>query len=260
MSYETLQYEVAERVATITLNRPDKRNAISSQMIADLLAALDAADGSDARVVILTGAGKAFCAGMDLDGLRAIAEQPQHANIEDSRRMAKMFARIYTFPKPLISAVNGAAIAGGCGIATLADFTLAVPDAKFGYTEVTIGFIPALVSVFLRRQVGEKTARDLLLSGRIIDAAEGLRLGLVTEIVAADALLDRTRELAAALLASSPTSIARTKRLLLKRDEGTLAAEIEVAIRENADIRSTADFREGLSSFLEKRPPRWTGH
>jgi len=260
MSYETLQYEVAERVATITLNRPDKRNAISSQMIADLLAALDAADGSDARVVILTGAGKAFCAGMDLDGLRAIAEQPQHANIEDSRRMAKMFARIYTFPKPLISAVNGAAIAGGCGIATLADFTLAVPDAKFGYTEVTIGFIPALVSVFLRRQVGEKTARDLLLSGRIIDAAEGLRLGLVTEIVAADALLDRTRELAAALLASSPTSIARTKRLLLKRDEAALTAEIEVAIRENADIRSTADFREGLSSFLEKRAPRWTGH
>ncbi|HTS13490.1 MAG TPA: enoyl-CoA hydratase-related protein [Candidatus Limnocylindrales bacterium] len=260
MSYETLQYEVAERVATITLNRPDKRNAISSQMIADLLAALDAADGSDARVVILTGAGKAFCAGMDLDGLRAIAEQPQHANIEDSRRMAKMFARIYTFPKPVISAVNGAAIAGGCGIATLADFTLAVPDAKFGYTEVKIGFIPALVSVFLRRQVGDKTARDLLLSGRIIDAPEALRLGLVTELVPAETLMARTQELAAMLLASSPTSIARTKRLLLKRDESALAAEIEVAIRENADIRSTADFREGLSSFLEKRPPRWTGH
>ncbi|HUJ29985.1 MAG TPA: enoyl-CoA hydratase-related protein [Candidatus Acidoferrum sp.] len=260
MSYETLTYDVADRLATITLNRPDKRNAISSQMIADLLAALDSAEGSNARVVILTGAGKAFCAGMDLDGLRAIAEQPQHANVEDSRRMAKMFSRIYSFPKPVIAAVNGAAMAGGCGIATLADFTLAVPEANFGYTEVRIGFIPALVSVFLRRQVGEKTARDLLLSGRIIDAAEAFRLGLVTEIVPSDELSSRAQELAATLLASSPTSILRTKRLLLKRDEAAIAAEIEVAIRENADIRSTADFREGLSSFLEKRPPKWTGH
>ena len=145
---------------------------------------------------IITGAGKAFCAGMDLDGLRAIAEQSPQQHLEDSRRMANMFCRIYSLAKPLISAVNGAAIAGGCGIATLADFTLAVPEAKFGYTEVKIGFIPALVSVFLRRQVGEKTARDLLLSGRIIDAAEALRLGLVTEIVPAESLIERARELA----------------------------------------------------------------
>jgi methylglutaconyl-CoA hydratase len=174
--------------------------------------------------------------------------------------MAAMFLRIYHFPKPLIAAVNGAAIAGGCGIATLADFTLAVPEAKFGYTEVKIGFIPALVSVFLRRQVGEKIARDLLLSGRIIEAAEALRLGLVTEIVPGDALVARATELAKTLLASSPTSIARTKSLLLKTGSEALRAEIEEAIRENADIRSTGDFREGLSAYLEKRPPKWSGH
>ena len=260
MTYETIKYEIASEIATITLNRPDKRNAISAQMIDDLVAALGDADEGPARVVVITGAGKAFCAGMDLDGLRAIASQSPQQHLEDSRRMANMFYRIYSFPKPLISAVNGAAIAGGCGIATLGDFTLAVPEAKFGYTEVKIGFIPALVSVFLRRQLGDKIARDLLLSGRIIDAAEALRLGMVTEIVPPEKLVERTRELAASLLASSPTSVFRTKRLLLKNDEDALRMEVERAVHENADIRSTNDFREGLSAFLEKRPPKWTGH
>lgn len=260
MSYETLTYEVANGIATITLNRPDKRNAISTQMIQELGEALGVAESGPARVVIITGAGKAFCAGMDLEGLRAIATQSPRENLEDSRRMAAMFLRIYHFPKPLIAAVNGAAIAGGCGIATLADFTLAVPEAKFGYTEVKIGFIPALVSVFLQRQVGEKIARDLLLSGRIIDAEEARRLGLVSEVVSAESLVARATELAKMLLASSPTSVSRTKRLLLKTGEEALRAEIEQAVKENADIRSTDDFCEGLSSYLEKRPPKWSGH
>lgn len=173
--------------------------------------------------------------------------------------MAKMFYRIFSFPKPLISAVNGAAIAGGCGIATLADFTLAVPQAKFGCTEVKIGFIPALVSVFLRRQVGDKVARDLLLSGRLIEAQEAHRLGLVSEIFEPDSLMEKARALANDIIAASPTSIKRTKRLLLRSGEAQLQTEIENAIHENADIRSTDDFREGLTSFLEKRPPKWTG-
>lgn len=260
MGYETIGYDVAPGIATITLNRPDKRNAISTRMIDDLLAVLDELEAGPPRVGIITGAGKAFCSGMDLDGLRSIASQSAQQNVEDSLRMATMFQRIYSFPKPLISAVNGAAIAGGCGIATLADFTLAAPEAKFGYTEVKIGFIPALVSVFLRRQAGEKIARDLLLSGRIIDASEALRLGLVTEIVAAEKLMDRARELAAMLIGSSPTSILRTKRLLLHNDEASLLAELDLAIRENADIRSTDDFREGVASFLEKRAPKWPGN
>jgi methylglutaconyl-CoA hydratase len=258
VKYETLQCQVAGEIATITLNRPEKRNAISTRMIEDLLAALNEMETGPARVGIITGAGRAFCAGMDLEGLRSIAAQSPEENIEDSVRMATMFHRIYSFPKPLISAVNGAAIAGGCGIATLADFTLAAPEAKFGYSEVKIGFIPALVSVFLRRQVGEKVARDLLLSGRTIDAPDALRLGLVSEIVASEKLLDRARELAATLIASSPTSILRTKRLLLHNSEGALLAELEVAIRENAGIRSTDDFREGVASFLEKRAPKWS--
>src|SRR6516225_8016818 len=170
--FSTLILDIAGQIATITLNRPDKRNAMSATMIAEIQTALDEIEKSHARVAILTGAGTAFCSGMDLEMLAAIAEQSPAENQEDSRRMAKMLRRIWSFPKPLIAAVNGAALAGGCGIATLCDFTLAVPEAKFGYTEVRVGFIPALVAMFLERQVGEKRARDLFLSGRIIDAAE----------------------------------------------------------------------------------------
>ena len=260
MPYHTLTLETAAAIATITLTRAEKRNAISTQMIDDLLSALEECERAAAvRVVIITGAGNAFCAGMDLEGLQALAGQSHEQNLEDSRRMARLFRRLYDYPKPLITAVNGAAIAGGAGIATMCDFTLAVPDAKFGYTEVRIGFIPALVSVFLRRQVGEKRARDLLLTGRFFDAAEAHALGLVSEIVAAEKLLDRARELASTLLANSPTSLARTKTLLSESARAELDREIELAIAANADIRSTGDFREGLAAFLEKRSPQWKG-
>jgi methylglutaconyl-CoA hydratase len=258
--FETIVCTTDGSVATITMNRPEKRNAISSQMVDELLQALNNADRDHAvRVVILTGAGKAFCSGMDLDALHAIAKQNAEENLGDSRIMARLFHRLYSFPKPVISAVNGAAIAGGCGLATFSDITLAVPEAKFGYTEVRIGFIPALVSVMLRRQIGEKRSRDLLLTGRTFDAAEGYRLGLVNEVVAAENLMTRAREMAEVFLAASPTSLERTKRLLLHYDDAHVREEIEWATQANAQIRSTEDFREGLSSFLEKRVPKWTG-
>ena len=140
-----------------------------------------------AQVVILTGAGKAFCAGMDLDELKALLGKTHDENVQDSSRMARIFRRIYDFPLPTIAAVNGAAIAGGTGFATMCDFTLAVPEAKFGYTEVRIGFVPAIVSSMLVWQVGHKIARDLLLTGRLIDAAEAHAFGLVNEVVEPDA-------------------------------------------------------------------------
>ena len=172
--------------------------------------------------------------------------------------MAQLFRTIYSFPKPTIAAVNGAAIAGGCGIATLADFTIAVPAAQFGYTEVRIGFVPALVSVFLRRQIGDKRTRDLALSGRLIDAAEARAMGLVNDVVPNEDLMPAARRLAATLIASSPTSLETTKRLLLEMSEAELDREISMAIQENSEIRSTPDFSEGLSAFLEKRTPKWS--
>lgn len=257
MGYSTLTYQSDGRVATITLSLPEKRNAISTQMVLDLIAVLGQAEESSARVVILTGAGKAFCAGMDLNELRTLATSTREKNIEDARRVAKLFLRIYAFPKPVIAAVNGAAIAGGCGLATLADFTLAVPQAKFGYPEVKLGFMPALVAVFLRRQVADKQARDLLLTGRVIDAAEAYRFGLVTEVVAAERLIERAQEIAAMLMAASPSAVARTKKLLLGFDDAALRSELETAIEANAAIRSTPDFHEGVTAFLEKRAPKW---
>src|SRR5689334_6230144 len=212
--YKSVLYSESDHIATITLNRADKRNAISYELIDDLIAALKQAAGSPAQVVILTGAGKAFCSGMDLDNLKQLTGRTHEQNVRDSETMASLFRTLYNFPKPTIAAVNGAAIAGGTGLATLCDFTLAAPDAKFGYTEVRIGFVPAIVSTFLLRQIGEKQARDLLLTGRLFDAEEAHRLGLVNEVVAPEKLILRARELAAQLIESSPTSLAFTKRLL----------------------------------------------
>jgi methylglutaconyl-CoA hydratase len=257
VSYNTLQFAYDAGVATITLNRPDKRNAISYELIQDLLAAFAEVAKSPALVMILTGAGKAFCSGMDLENLKALIGRTPEQSLEDSRIMARLFRTLYDFPKPTIAAVNGAAVAGGTGLATLCDFTLAVPDAKFGYTEVRIGFVPAIVSTFLLRQVGEKVARDLLLTGRLFDAQEAQRIGLVSEVVPADALMKRARALAAQLMENSPASLQYTKRLLSAAACAELDKRIDAAVRENAAIRSTPDFREGISSFLEKRKPKW---
>ena len=259
MDYKTLLVGYDGSIATITLNRPDKRNAISHELIEELLAVLDEVGNSSARVLILTGAGKAFCSGMDLDNLKALVGRSPEQSLKDSEIMARLFRSLYDFPRPTIAAVNGAAIAGGCGLATLCDFTLAAPEAKFGYTEVRIGFVPAIVSTFLLRQVGEKHARDLLLTGRIIGAEEAYRIGLINEIVPAEKLIDRARELASQLMENSPASLVCTKRLLSEQARVELDAQIEAAVRENATIRATKDFREGISSFLEKRKPRWSG-
>src|SRR6267154_1405140 len=191
--YSTLILEFSGEIAKITLNRPEKRNAISTQMIAELQTALDTIEKSHSRVVI----------------------------------------------------VNGAAYAGGCGIATLCDFTLAVPEAKFGYTEVKIGFLPAIVSVFLTRQIGEKRSRDLLLTGRIIEAEEAKTFGLVSEIVPAERLMERAHELANLLIAASPSSLTRSKHLLVSSAAAGVDHDLERAILENARIRCTPDFQEG---------------
>ncbi|HLW83852.1 MAG TPA: enoyl-CoA hydratase-related protein [Candidatus Sulfotelmatobacter sp.] len=259
MDYKTIQLAYDRGVATLTLNRPDKRNAISFELIDDLLCALEAVAKSEALILILTGAGKAFCSGMDLENLKALLGRSPEDNLQDSQTMVRLFRTLYEFPKVTIAAVNGAAIAGGTGLALLCDFTLAVPDAKFGYTEVRIGFVPAIVSTFLLRQVGEKQARDLLLTGRLFGADEAARLGLINEIVPPESLITRARELASSLLENSPSSLRATKQLLTDHARAELDTQIDAAVRENAAIRNAADFREGISSFLEKRKPGWTG-
>jgi methylglutaconyl-CoA hydratase len=257
MSYNTLTLSQQAGIARLTLNRPDKRNAISYELIEELLRALEQVEEEGAQVLLLTGAGGAFCSGMDLDNLRAITSRTAAENRTDSETMARLFRRIYEFPRPTIAAVNGPAIAGGCGIATLCDFTLASREAKFGYTEVRIGFLPAIVSTWLIRQIGEKAARSLLLSGNIIGAEEALRIGLVTEVVEPAKLLERAGEIALQLMQNCPTSLTATKLLLNRYAGQDLDWQLQAAVEANADIRATEDFREGVSSFLEKRKPKW---
>jgi methylglutaconyl-CoA hydratase len=256
---KNLQLSTEAALATLTFNRPDKRNALSFELLDELMAALDDVEGGPAQVLIITGAGKAFCAGLDLDDLKALLGKTHDQNVQDSARMAQIFRRLYDFPKPTIAAVNGAAIAGGTGIATMCDFTLAVPEAKFGYTEVRIGFVPAIVSSILVWQVGHKIARDLLMTGRLFDAAEAYRFGLLNQVVPPERLMERARELAALLLENSPSSVRQTKKLINSFISRALDEQLAQAVEDNARIRTTADFREGITAFLEKRKPRWSG-
>jgi methylglutaconyl-CoA hydratase len=259
MPHQTIHLEYTGEIAMITLSRPEKRNAITPEMIAELFSAFKEVEESPARVLILTGAGKAFCSGMDLEALKSLATQSPAEQREDADRLSRFFLRIWSFPKPTIAAVNGHALAGGCGIATLCDFTIAVPEAKFGYPEVRIGFLPAVVSVFLVRQIGEKHARDLLLTGRAIEAAEAHRMGLVSQIVEPRELMSVAQILAASLLTCSPVSLQMTKKLLCDFSAPEITRELELATAQSAQIRTTQDFIEGLESFLEKRAPRWSG-
>jgi methylglutaconyl-CoA hydratase len=257
VSYVTLLVTEEEKVRRITLNRPERRNAMTPEMQTELIAAMEEAVASDCRVVVFGGAGEAFCAGLDLSSLQDMHNRSVAEHTADAERIAKLFRTLYELPKPTIAMVHGAAIAGGTGLATMCDFTLAVPGAKFGYTEARIGFVPALVSAFLALQIGDKRSRDLLLTGRLFTSEEALRLGLVNEVVPPEALAVRTGELAETLKANSPESMAATKRLLAAQNKVWLDMAISQSLAANAEARATHDFREGVAAFLEKRKPVW---
>jgi methylglutaconyl-CoA hydratase len=245
-------------VRTITLHRPERRNAMTPEMQRELIAAFEETKRSTARVLVLTGSEDAFCSGLDLSVLKEMSGKSAEEYRADAEQIARLFVTLYEMPIPTIAAVHGPAIAGGAGLAMVCDFTLATPEAKFGFTEVRIGFVPALVSVFLELQVGGKHARDLLLTGRIIGAQEAHSIGMVKEIVPYMELAGEVQALAETLMANSPESLAATKRLLMKQNKASVDAAIADALEANARSRETADFREGVAAFLEKRKPAWS--
>ncbi len=257
MNFETILVGKSDGVRTITLNRPERRNAMTPAMQGELIEAMDDAAASSCRAVVFKGAGIAFCSGLDLAALQAMNNQSPAEHRADAERVARLFRTLFELPLPTIAAVHGAAIGGGTGLATICDFTLATPAAKFGYTEARIGFVPALVSAFLALQIGDKRARDLLLTARLFDATEAHRLGLVNEVVAPEMLEQRVDALAQVLKANSPESLAATKRLMAGQNKAWLDAAVRQAMEANARARETADFREGLAAFLEKRKPVW---
>jgi len=242
----------------ITLNRPERRNAMTPEMQMELIAALEEAPATGCRALVLTGAGDAFCSGLDLTALPPASSKSALEARAEAERVARMFLALHELEVPSIAAVNGPAVGGGAGLATVCDFTLAAPDAKFGFPETRIGFVPAVVSAFLTLQIGEKRSRDLLLTGRIVDAEEAMQLGLVNEIVPHQDLQRRAQTLAESLAHNSPQATRITRRLLVSQWKAWLDAAMVAAIDASVEARETADFREGVAAFLEKRKPVWT--
>jgi len=253
-----LEIEDVANVRLIKLNRPGLRNALNLELRKALLSAFkQAADDQAVRVIILTGNGPAFCAGLDLNDLKNIRNKSDSENLADSKSLAELFKLIYELPKPVIAAVNGHAIAGGAGLASVCDISIMSEEAKMGYTEARIGFVAALVSVFLLRQVGEKHARDLLLSARLVSANEAKHMGLVNEVVARDDVLARALTIAKQISQNSPESLKLSKSLLAALSGLKLEDGLEYAVRLNALSRKSADLNEGITAFLEKRAPAW---
>jgi methylglutaconyl-CoA hydratase len=245
-------------IRLLTLNDPQRRNPLSPALTKDLLAALDAAEQDPAiRAVVLTGAGPAFSAGADLEFLKQVTTAGAEANYAHSRELMRLFHRVYTFSKPTIAAINGPAVAGGAGLATACDLVVMNEQAQIGYTEVKIGFVAALVGVILVRAVGEKHARELLLTGKLVSALEAYRMGLVNRVVPAEQVLEEALALAQEVAANAPTSLALTKELLNALPGMGLEDGFRLASIANAWVRETGDLAEGIAAFLEKRPPRF---
>ncbi|TDN36042.1 enoyl-CoA hydratase/isomerase family protein [Hymenobacter sp. UV11] len=254
-----LQYEVQDRLAYITLNRPAKRNALSANVVTELKQAFEQAEADDkVKVIILRATGEVFCAGADLKYLQELQDNTYQENLADSTHLMQLFHQIYTLKKLVIGQVQGHALAGGCGLAALCDITFAVPEAKFGYTEVKIGFLPAVVSVFLLRRIGEARTKQLLLSGDVITAQQALEYGLITFIAEKDQLADTVRTYALRLAReNSGHSIEITKEILARLPELALEDGLRYAAERNAAARASDDCRRGIAAFLNKEKLDW---
>lgn len=256
---ETLIYHIESRVAHITLNRPEKRNALNAVLVRELQQVLnDAENDPDVKVVVLKANGEAFCAGADLGYLQALQNFSYDENVKDSTELKELFYTIYTLKKIVIAQVQGHALAGGCGLANVCDFTFAVPEAKFGYTEVKIGFIPAIVMIFLIRKIGEAKAKQLLLSGDLISAADALQLGLVHKVYPQESLAKEVAAFATKLVkTNSGNSMTTTKQMIAQTQSMPLQNALAYAAEMNAAARGTDDCKKGIAAFLNKEKIEW---
>lgn len=254
-----IKYQASGRIAHITLNRPQKRNALNHQMVDMLIEAFErASKEQQVKVIILKAEGEVFSAGADLQYIQQLQNNSYQDNLADSAKLKQLFQLIYTHHKPVIAQVQGHAIAGGCGLASVCDFVIAQPKAKFGYTEVHIGFVPAIVMVYLLRRLGEGYARDLLLSGRLIGAGEALVRGLVNQVVPAESLTAQVNDFAEYLISqNSSQSMKRIKTMIATVPEKNLEEALDYAVEQNAKARDTDDCRKGIKAFLDKVAVKW---
>lgn len=247
------------RIITLRLNRPERRNALNKSLVLELTRVIASLNQDDfVRVILITGAGKVFSAGADLDALSQMSSASLDENLEDSKALARLFTTIRDSKKVVIAWVNGHAIAGGSGLATACDLSFAAEHAKFGFTEVRIGFVPALVSVLLRSRLSETRVRDLLLTGRLFEAAEAEEMGLITRSVRESELEGVVMETAESIARNtSPEAIARTKILLGQMANLSFDDAMDEAAKANAGARQSSDCQAGVRSFLDKEPAPW---
>jgi methylglutaconyl-CoA hydratase len=252
-------YESKDRIGYITLNRPDKRNALSFQVVQELKEAFTIAEHDDsAKVIVLQANGDAFCAGADLSYIQQLQNFSFADNLSDSSHLKSVYYQIYTMKKVVIASIQGHALAGGCGLATVCDFVFAVPDAKFGYTEVKIGFVPAIVMVFLLRKVGEGKAKELLLTGDLIRSEEAVYYGLVNKVVAKDKLREHVKAFADHLITqNSGISMMLTKQMVSQVQSMNLEGALSFAAEMNAKARGSEDCKKGIAAFLAKEKFQW---
>ncbi|MDN5201396.1 enoyl-CoA hydratase-related protein [Fulvivirgaceae bacterium BMA10] len=254
-----VKYQVANRIANITLNRPEKRNALNYQVVSELKNAFGKADvDKNVKVIILSAEGQAFCAGADLAYIQQLQNNTYDENLEDSSHLKELFHQIYTLSKVVIAEINGHAIAGGCGLATVCDFAFSVPEAKFGYTEVKIGFVPAIVKVFLLRKIGEGKAKELLLTGDLIDAESAKNFGLINRIIRANDLSKQVNEFANHLIyTNSQQSMGLTKKMIAEVQAMDLEKGLQYASEMNAQARESEDCKKGIAAFINKEKIIW---
>lgn len=247
-----IKYEVRNQSAIITLNRPEKRNALNSELVHLIKEKFSEAESDESvKSIILTGEGKAFCAGADLEYLSQLKNNSTVENETDSESLAEMYLKIYNCRKPTIAAVNGPAIAGGCGLATVCDFIIAHPDnSKFGYSEVKIGFVPAIVSIFLIKKIGEGKAKELLLTGDVIDGKSAKDIGLVNFL--SENVLDEASMLTEKLNSNSAESMMMTKQMIHTISSMNVDDAVNYCLRINVLSRSTKDFEDGINKFLNR--------
>lgn len=252
-------YEVKDRIGYLTLNRPEKKNALNAAMVSDLKSLFTKAEAdSEVKVIVLRANGDVFCSGADLESLQQLQKNSHEENLKDSNHLKELFVQIYTLKKVVIAEVQGHALAGGCGLATVCDFVFAVPGAKMGYTEVRIGFVPAIVMVFLLRKVGEQKAKQLLLSGDLISGDETVRLGLVNTLVSADNLSAEVVKFSKRLVENnSIQSMELTKQMIAQSQSMSLLDGLNYAAEMNAKARSTDDCKRGIAAFLSKEKLTW---
>lgn len=254
-----VQYEVKDRVGYITLNRPEKRNALSYEMVSEIkLAFMNAEADKECKVIVIKGSGEAFCAGADLAYLQKLQTNTFDENLADSRHLMELFQFIYHSNKVVISQINGPALAGGCGLASVCDFSFATPESTFGYTEVKIGFVPAIVMVFLVRKVAEKNAREMLLTGDVFKADKALQYGLINYIIEPEELDDVVFKFAQKLCKqTSMQSVELIKEMLANVQSMDVNEALEYAAQTNAKARATDDCKRGIAAFLNKEKLSW---